>query len=211
LLDPVSTSLNYGLKIIKLCEELKGLTNQLSYRDEREQKYLTSIIENCGASIRRRAVDLPGMITQLDLVPTLTFYISKLDKNDVNIITILINYLESDQKLEVLIKQHVQSTQSRREEEKKDSFEKTVKNIIKEVSEESKGYAIMLSIVVSLLRSIYTDQRERLKPGPEILKNLAQFLKEIREGRTYNEIIVSGQLTPFLLEFKKICQGFFGE
>ncbi len=198
-IDPIEEALDTVLHIDHICSKLEQIYNKIIQKNESKK------LDKCGSSIARRFSDLPSLIVTTGLIPVLTFYLSKLSREDNTYFKHLLKLFREKTNLNKII-EDLARDQSKKDPEKQK--EKIIRYLVSEFTEESKGYLIGLIIITNYLNKVNIVN---IIDGYD-LKYLAKDLKEIREGKSKPcEIIVQKILEPYLLELKKLTRGLFGE
>lgn len=166
--DPLSLALEHGYRVREAVDEAKRLWPD-------KAKDLT------GEAVTRRAKDLASLMLSAGLVPTLTFYMAKVE--DDNVYEAALKLLEGSRTNNVL-------------EKIKDDLS----------GKEGAGYSIILAAVVKALESLYP---QALGGGsPRSLKDLATRLKDMHEKRL--DVKAESVLQPYLIELKKVLEALLG-
>ena len=165
--DPVKTALDVTLKIKQLIDAVQPKET---------------------VALSRRARELPTLVLQTGLTPALTFYLSKVEKEEV-------------------YKLVLEALEAKVDESK---LKELAEKVREEVGGEGKGYTALLSI------SAYTLKQLANIYGIEKCKNmgtiveLVECLHEIR-GDRHKEVMLEKQFINFMLEVKKLFDAFFKE
>jgi len=148
--DPVATAIEHILLVQKLAKKAA----------ER-----CKIERNLGAAIQRRAKDLPGMVYTIGFIPTITFYMSKVENSKLysRIYRLLVS--GDEKQVEDIVEEVF-----RRNEDN---------SLCKEMgANETAGYATLLAMTAAALA------RARVLEGDiSSLQGLASSLKTLRERR----------------------------
>ncbi|HIC99671.1 MAG TPA: hypothetical protein EYP08_08690, partial [Pyrodictiaceae archaeon] len=136
--------------------------------------------------------ELPTLVLQTGLIPALTFYLSKVEKEEVY--KLVLEALEAKvdkSKLEELS-----------EEDKK--------MVREEVGGEGKGYTTLLGISAYMLKQLADMYKIEKCKNINTIVGFVECLHEIRNNRG-KEVILEKQFMKFMLEVKKLFDAFFRE
>ena len=174
--DPVKVALDVALKVKRLVDIAQP---------ER------------AVALSRRARELPTLILQTGLMPALTFYLSKVEKESVYMLVLKALEIEAEKMKpddDDLVKK----------------VKKLAKEIKEEVEEEGKGYTALLSISAYILKQFANMYGIEKCKNVYTVAEFVECLHEIRSNRD-KEVMLEKQFINFMLEVKKLFDAFFKE
>ncbi len=168
--DPTALAIEHMVKVYDLINEVKRACKKKE--------------ENLGEGIKRRAKDLPSLISTVGLVPALTFYMSKASENNYKRVLMYLNgKLPSDKELC-----------------DKDGLASEIGG------GEGAGYSSLLALTLAALvrLGIISGGVEQVESFNKVAKNL----KSLHE-RSHEEMAAESLILDYLIEVKKLAEAFF--
>ncbi|NOZ89341.1 MAG: type III-B CRISPR module-associated protein Cmr5 [Crenarchaeota archaeon] len=173
--DPVKLALEYMTLLLEQAEKC-GVGAGGGEQKEGQEKRRT------GSAIARRAEDLPSLVASAGLIPALTFYMSKAERDKFRA---FLGILAGGRAVE------------------------ECKGIGEEFGAgEGAGYSAMLAVAAKALEDLgFINVSESLGEGGDPLQTLARGLQRLRGSP--EELVAERQMIELLVEVKKLAEAFF--
>ncbi|RLF14812.1 MAG: type III-B CRISPR module-associated protein Cmr5 [Thermoprotei archaeon] len=168
-LDPRRRALDVFLQIKSRLDEL----------EEKLGKEHSEYVSEVRKKLRTRSRNMPELMIDLGLAPTLTFCLAKASKDNLNKACILMD-------------------------DGVDSFISSIKSGDK-LSVEDLSYALYAYVILKYLKELGIRRNgERIAVDARKVDSIYELLKALTRGTTLLNL-----LTPYLTEFKKLCEAEF--